>query len=94
MHKELVISISDLRYVSISCPHCGTKVILDMQEKSAFMRKHGIFAPKKCPGCEQPYETAVQPNVDNLQRAYQSLLDISDRIGFRGEPTVIAEAPQ
>jgi DNA-directed RNA polymerase subunit RPC12/RpoP len=46
VHKELAISISDLRYVCIECPACRTKVILDMREKSEFAQKHSIFAPK------------------------------------------------
>lgn len=88
MHKELVISIADLRYVCILCPHCQTKVVLDMKEKAPFAAKHGIFAPKKCPGCYAEYDSAIQPNVDDLQRAYQSLIEIADRISFRGEATI------
>lgn len=89
MHKELVTSIADLRYVCIECPHCRTKVILDMREKSSFAEKQGIFAPKSCPGCHSPYDSAIQPNVDNLQRAYQSLLELADRISFRSEPVLL-----
>jgi ribosomal protein S27E len=88
VHKELVFSIADLRYVSITCPHCRTQVILDMQEKSAFAEKHGFFAPLKCPGCKADYDSAIQPAVDDLQHAWQSLLKLGDRIGFRGEPQV------
>jgi len=82
VRKEVVISIADLRYVCIECPQCQTKVILDMEQKAAFAEKHGIFAPKECPGCHSAYDSAIQPNIDQLQRAYQSLLEIADRITF------------
>lgn len=88
MHKEVVISIADLRYVSIECPVCKTRVVLDMKQKAPFAEKHGFFAPKKCPGCQSSYDSAIQPNVDSLQEAYQSLMQIADRISFRGEPTI------
>lgn len=86
MHKQIVVSIADLRYICIKCPHCHTKVILDMKEKSSFAKKQGIFAPKRCPGCETNYDSAIQPNVDQLQRAYESLLEIVDNISFHSEP--------
>ncbi|MGH7487071.1 MAG: hypothetical protein ACRD9L_21655 [Bryobacteraceae bacterium] len=86
MRKQILISIADLRYVSIECPQCRAQVVLDMKERSAFAEKHGLFAPPECPACHTPYDSAIQPNVDNLQRAYQSLLKIADRIRFHGEP--------
>ena len=89
MQKELAVSISDLRYVCIECPSCRTKVVLDMREKSGFAKKHTIFTPKRCLGCETPYDTAIQPNIDGFQRAYQALLPIADRISFGGEPVAI-----
>lgn len=89
MYKELAISISDLRYVCIECPACRTKVVLDMKEKCGFAQKYGIFTPKKCPGCDAPYDTAIQPNIHAFHHAYQILLPIADRISFRGEPVAI-----
>lgn len=86
MRSQSVISLADFRFVSIECPHCHTKVVLDMQTPSDFARKHGRFAPFKCPGCDAPYDTAVQPNVDALQEAYSRLFAIADRISFIGEP--------
>jgi hypothetical protein len=85
MHKELVVSLADLRYVSISCPQCRTKVILDMKEPSERVNKQGIFAPKSCPGCLNSYDTAIQPSVDAFQRVYAALSAIAERVSFRGE---------
>jgi|ERR1039458_9188531 hypothetical protein len=93
VHKELVISISDLRYVSIECPVCRARVVLDMKERSEFAQKHGIFAPKACPGCQTAYDMAIQPQIDAFQRAYETLLPIADRIRFQGEPVALAGCP-
>jgi hypothetical protein len=87
MHKELVVSLADLRFVSITCPTCRTVVTLDLKEPSEFAQKHdGAFSPKQCPGCRQDYDTAIRPSIDTFQRAYGSLIKIADRISFRGEP--------
>ena len=82
MRKEIVFGIEDLRYVEIECPHCHTKVILDMQQPAEFAQKHDFFAPRKCPGCETSYDSAIQPGVDRLQKAYAELLRIGDRVRF------------
>ena len=85
MHKESVISINDLRYVCIQCPHCKARVTLDMQQKTELLARHGFFAPKQCPGCQTDYDTAIQAGVDQLQKAYQALAAVADRITFRAE---------
>ncbi len=85
MRTEAVISISDLRYVCIECPQCRTKVILDMTERTEFGKRHDFFAPNKCPACQAPYDTAIQPGVDQLQKAYEALAPIAGRVSFRSE---------
>jgi len=85
MYKQFVVSLADLRYVSIACPKCRTKVVLDMEEPSAFSRKQDFFAPKECPGCRKDYDTDIRPAIDRFQQAYQSVLEIADRITFQGE---------
>lgn len=85
MRKEWVLAVADLRYVTITCPHCRTQVTLDMKEKSAFAKAQRIFAPKKCPACFAAYDSATTPGIDGLQLAYEELTKISDGISFRGE---------
>lgn len=80
----MVISLADLRFVSIECPECKTLVTMDMQEPHEFAQKHGAFTPNECPGCSRQYDSAIRPNVDKFQKAYQSLILIADRISFRG----------
>jgi hypothetical protein len=91
VQKEFIVSLHDLRYVSITCPNCRTIVTLDMKEPSEFNKKHGAFAPKECPGCRINYDTAIQPAVDGFQRSYQSLAEIADRISFRSIPSASSE---
>ncbi len=87
MQKQIVISLMDLRYVSIECPHCKTVVTLDMKGGLGDLgKKHKVFTPEKCPACPADYDTAIKENVDGFCRAYQSLLPIAERISFRGEP--------
>jgi len=91
MHKELVVSLADLRYVSISCQNCRTVVTLDMKTPSEFAQKNdGAFAPKQCPGCRQDYDTAIRPSVESFQRSYHSLMEIAGRISFRGEAEIMS----
>ncbi len=85
MQKQFVISLCDLRYVCIECPHCKAVVTLDMKETSEFQSKQGVFAPKECPGCRKAYDTAIPPNVDSFQRSYKALLEIAERVSFRGK---------
>ena len=84
MQNDFVISLADMRYVEIHCSHCSTKVTLDMEKPSDFSEKHGVFAPKECPGCRKDFDSAIMPAVDGFQRAYKSLLQIPQSVTFRG----------
>jgi hypothetical protein len=85
MHDKTMVSISDLRYVCIKCPQCQTRVILDMQKKSAKAQQHGFFAPKQCPGCLIDYDSSIRKSVDELQESYPRLLEIAESVSFFGE---------
>jgi hypothetical protein len=43
MHKEIVFSLADLRYVEVSCGRCKTRIILDLKEKPKYMGSDGIL---------------------------------------------------
>ena len=85
MRKETWVAVTDLQYVAIECPQCHTQVVMDMKEKSAMAQKYGFFAPKDCPGCRTPYDSAIRETVDELQKLYSDLLKIEARLSFRGE---------
>jgi len=83
MHQETVVSVLDLRYVSLHCPQCHAIVILDMQERSAIAERNNFFAPKTCPGCRADYDSALRQTIDTLQSTYRALLENKDLIAFR-----------
>lgn len=87
MHKEIVIS-QDLRYISIECSHCKTRVVMDMKDDHKLSKEQGSFSPKECPACLAKYDSAIPNNVDYLRRTYVGMLPIADSITFRGEPEI------
>jgi hypothetical protein len=75
--------------MSASNAHCAkTRVILDMAEPSEYAKNKSVFAPGQCPGCKTQYDSAIQENVNLMQRIYGALLPVQDRVTF------IAESPQ
>lgn len=85
MQKQYVVSLTDLRFVSIECPTCRTLVTMDMKEPHEFTAKYDAFTPKDCPACRHQYDSAVRPGVDAFQRAYAALAGIAERISFKLE---------
>lgn len=93
MHQEPVVSLADLRCVSIECPLCRTKVVLDMEEISEHAKKYSMFAPAGCPGCRVDYDTAVRAAVDQFQKAYQTLMPVAGRVSFHSAGELASLAP-
>lgn len=83
MQKQVVVSLDDLRYVTVLCKNCGGSVTMDMTKESDFQRRFG-FTPVKCSICDVARDTSVK-YLDQLQEAYTALLGIADIITFRGE---------
>jgi hypothetical protein len=57
-----------------------------MELKRDFAKLNNFFTPRECPGCRSAYDSAIQPNVDDLQKAYEGLVKIADRLTFLSEP--------
>ena len=88
VRKETVFSIQELRCVSITCPHCATQVILDMDKyvrkiPPGFGGRH-TFAPSQCPACKVPYDTALAA-LDALHTAFTLLSKLEGVVSFRAE---------
>ena len=81
MHRQFVLSLSDLRYISINCKKCSASVTLDMTRESDHQKQYG-FAPMVCPACKQGYDTAIR-NLSGFRHAYQSLLCVADQLTLR-----------
>jgi len=94
MHRQLVISLEDLRYVSIECPNCNSVLTLDMQKESEHQKKHRLFVPGLCTVCQKGFDSAM-PYVTQFRDIYLTLLPIASKITFRGsmEPTEISSDP-
>ena len=84
MQRQIVISLADLRYVSLECDHCHSILTLDMAKVSEHQEKYGVFFPRVCSVCQKAFDTATE-NLDSFRRCYRSLLPIAGRITFRGE---------
>jgi hypothetical protein len=73
MHTEFIISLNDLRFVSIECPHCGTRVTLDMSREDFSVGGRNVFGPEACAGCRKAFDSTVARSVDALHRVYKDL---------------------
>ena len=74
MRKQSIIDIRDLRFVCITCPHCNTRVVLDMDAEFTATNDRPKFAPIGCPGCRKLYDSVVE-NLNALHRAYVAIRD-------------------
>ena len=85
MRRETVLSIRELRHVSITCPHCKTEVVLDMDAYAppgaGVVRDRMRFAPIQCPGCRVRFDTALNA-LEDLQSAYAVLAQLGDVVSF------------
>jgi predicted RNA-binding Zn-ribbon protein involved in translation (DUF1610 family) len=82
MRRQITISIGELRYVSIACPHCGTAVTLDMTKPSELSTRYGSLVPARCPACDTDYDSAIKPGVGQFCDAYKALKPIEQRVSF------------
>ena len=83
IHRQLVISLADLRYVSIECPNCNSVLTLDMEKQSDHQKKHGLFVRGLCTVCQKGFDSAM-PYVTQFRDIYLALLPIASKITFRG----------
>ena len=84
LQRQMVFSLSDLRFVSVECGNCHAVLTLDMNKLSAHQEKHEMFVPGGCSACYQPFDSAIE-NLRLFRKYYQTLLPIAPMITFRGE---------
>ena len=86
MRQEIVLAITDLRYVCVKCPQCTAEVILDLtREKDSAGRS---FAPVDCSVCHTRFDT-VLACLNQFQQAYKELAKREDVITFRADAGVL-----
>jgi hypothetical protein len=86
MRQEIVLSITDLRYVCVKCPRCTAEVILDLtREKDPSGRS---FAPADCSVCNTKFDTVIG-YLNQFQQAYKELAKREDVVAFRADAGVL-----
>ena len=87
MQKEFAVTLKDLRFISIRCQHCDTRVVLDLAHEDFNVGGKSFFCPTSCPGCRIPFDSSIPENVNNLHRVYRAIPEgVRDAITFRAEP--------
>jgi hypothetical protein len=83
MHEQFVVSIQDLRFVALPCRHCSTRVTLDFNAEFEPDGKRAPFeAPKACPRCANPFDSAVPEAVNGMRKAWKALAGLGDGVTF------------
>ena len=83
MRKETVFALAELRRVCLTCPHCGTEVVLDLARytppgpgvTARRSLEKPAFAPAQCPACKGPYDSALEA-LETLQQAFAALAKV------------------
>jgi hypothetical protein len=83
MREQTTISIEDIRYVSIKCRHCNSRVTIDMGKAPDLNFSRPQFAPSNCGICNEPFDSAVQ-RLNQFQRDYLALAEanLKERVCF------------
>ncbi len=85
MKKQMLISIRDLRFATLVCTQCETRVTLDFA--SQFQPASGprpFEPPQKCPQCGQRYDSNVPDAIKTLHQVYRALAGV-DVVTFTTE---------
>jgi hypothetical protein len=83
MYQQSVVSIKDLRFATLACPRCNTRVTVDLNaEFEPESRRRPFVAPRACPRCDTPFDSAVPEAVDSLQEVYKALAKLGSAVTF------------
>jgi hypothetical protein len=75
IRKELIVSLDDIRFIRISCPHCNTTLRLMLGEIRSQTKQGITFVPDACSVCRQPIDSAID-RVAIIQLAYHQLASL------------------
>jgi hypothetical protein len=81
MHDQIVVSVQDLRLVTISCSHCNTKVTLDL-EMDFEPPRAPFHVPTECPRCGSRFDSAVPRAVEGMYKVYKALAQLGAAVTF------------
>jgi hypothetical protein len=86
MLKELIVSIADLRYASVTCAHCKTKVTVDLSylpQPQPGKIPEEILPLSQCPTCRAMFDSRIPENIGNLRKTYQNLVANGVLVSFQ-----------
>lgn len=65
---ELIIDFEELSQLSIPCPKCLTRVVLDLNDPEARI-------PEACPSCAEEYDGGFRTSLHTFRQIYRKLSD-------------------
>jgi hypothetical protein len=75
--KALFLDVKDLRYVSITCGKCSTRVVVDMESEPARAGgQTGQVMPSVCPSCHADFDSALK-RLNGWREVYAGLKDVN-----------------
>lgn len=86
MHEQTVVSIKDLRFATLACAHCHTRITLDLELEFEVPGRPRFLVPRQCPRCSGPLDSAVPSAIEAVQKVYKALVDLRGALTFSGEP--------
>ena len=92
MHHQTIVGIQDLRFVTLHCRHCNTRLTIDLEVEREFRDPRAHFsAPRECPRCEAAFHAAIPPAIEGLQKVYKALAAIPDIVTFTSDTEPLPE---
>lgn len=79
MQKEILVSFSDLRYLSMECGRCNTEVIVDLSKN---------WDISQCPVCTQRTEDALRGHLKAIAIAYGQITSVPYKVSFRVKSSI------
>jgi hypothetical protein len=81
VHEQTVLSVKDLRFVTLLCKHCNTRLTIDLEAEFEPPRSRFPIA-SDCPRCGYAFDSVVPAAVQMLQKSYQALVSLGDTVTF------------
>jgi hypothetical protein len=84
MRSQFVIAVEDLRFATLLCGVCNTRVTLDLATEFAAPQS-AFRCPRECPRCGKAFDSAIAPAVESMQAIYKTLVRLGDAVTFNGD---------
>lgn len=85
MNTRYVVSVEDLRFVTILCRHCNTRISLDLDAEFESAGRKPFDSPRECPRCHNPFDSAVPRAINEMQKVYKALANLGNTVTFAGD---------